>query len=193
MNQISKSLWITITAVSAVFGYLIGFLLVKWGKNFPRFLEVSIGDILQLLVTVILATGVAVWIKRKSSREEHRSQLLLDLIGGFHKDIDKIFDLGTRYMDSMSPNLQRSVLRQFKSSSCQLRLIFDVHEMEHLSADEAVCTSLWLKFLSFKKNLTDDPFMQQGKTYSADQKEKFELLHRDILRLTYKLRLQTYI
>lgn len=186
-NKIASLLLIIL---GVLVGIPIGVIIINWGIAGSSFLEVKLIQILELLLTILIAVFVVYFINSLVNRDLKKRDILFDLINAFQDRIAEIFTLGNNYIKQPDLEKERTIKSSFKAARILLSVIKDIKKdelVEKILEDDRLVNH----FLEFKISLTDSPFGEKQPAYSeSDLKEfqhRYEILSGDLYRCKLKI------
>lgn len=183
MKYISKDFWLNVITIILAGILLFSVILaIKGSSCQQKFFEIRLFEIIQLTVTIIIATGFSYFINRKLGNNGKINELIDESLKCLKNQINEIFHLALEYMQSPNKELENKILSLLKIAGGQINLAERLKDEKSLSALN-IDSDFKLKFFSFKESITDTPFGDNNvKNFSNERetllhKEYFEMLH----------------
>jgi len=178
--------------LSILLGFLGGVLWAHWATVAPTFYQVKVTEIIQIVVTILVAVLIGYLLNKRVGNEFRRREILADLVSRLQDTINTIYELGSEYMQKPHSNQESPILRQFKTAGALVSTLLDLKQNKHIPELEALEDSFKEQFFSLKRILTDSPFGEQGKVYPANRVSQFESKHSSILLNLYEFKIGLY-
>ncbi len=140
-------------------GFIIGCLFSNWNIVKSTFFEVKITELVQIVLTFIIAFFITSFVMKRTSNEQRRREIVLDLASKLHKYIDSIFEIGCRFLEKPNDKDKYNILSRLRDAGNLLHIIEKIKKSKCSKELEGFDVSnIKNLFFEFKRELTDSPF-----------------------------------
>jgi len=152
--------------IFSVIGFIIGFILKGIFENWQTlqltFFNITIIDVAQLLITIMIGCYITYYISNKISTEQKRKEIILNQTEEFAQSIREIYKTTCEYIAKPTNEKARIILAKFKNAS------FFIDAIEKKLTKKILkhhITNCQFQFLSLKASITDVPFMAKDSKF----------------------------
>lgn len=188
----SKLSLIVTALIFLIIGFLTGAVYVNWCNVSHTFFNITITDLAQIGLTLIIAIFITYLINRRASKEFKRSEIVLDIIERTIDRINKIFENGIMYMRNNKINTEPDLLGDHKKLGSLISLLNDLNKKYKISGIKKDLELLKKEYFSFKRLLTDSPFGENKRKYDKSIIGKYEDQYLSLIRLLYIMKMNIY-
>ncbi|MBN1907110.1 MAG: hypothetical protein JW927_18670 [Deltaproteobacteria bacterium] len=155
------------------------------------FLDVKLIEIIQLILTFIIAVFITYIINSVVNRESKKVEQIYMLIDNFHSKIIEISTIGISYMNNPDDEKATNILSLIKTAGNLLSTIYGLKK--HVVVKKLLDSNdLHRDYIKLKYLLTGPPFKEIDQYYSFQQKEKFERQYMLLSNKLYDYKINMY-
>jgi hypothetical protein len=169
-------------------GIITGSLLCKWNIIGDDFFKFTLTDVLTIMVTIGIGVFISFFLSRRTSNDFRRREILLEMINKYQKSVEKMYYVGSKYMDKQDLPSQRDVISCVKMVGINFSTLKNIIAQCQISSVEEVPRRIFRHYYSLKIVLTDTPFGQQGVAYSVAKKIQYEQQYQALINELYILK-----
>ena len=169
-------------------GVILGSLLCKWDKVGDDFFKFTLTDVLSILVTIGIGIFITFFLSKRTSNDFRRREVLLEMINKYQKSIERMYSIGSQYMEKLDLSTQRKVISSVKMAGINFSTLKSIMTQCQISSVEEMPNRLFKDYHNLKIVLTDTPFGQQGVTYSVGKKIKYEEKYQALINELYSIK-----
>lgn len=153
------------------------------------FSDVKITDIVQIIVTLIVAIYVTTIVNNQSSAYLKKREILIELLDNLNKEINAVHDNFQLYIGNKDDASARNILNHLKNYSVQYNYLRKLKSYDSLKGIDFVDDSLINNYLLYKSTITNSPFKTSNPEYSRDTLHKEGIIFQTICQtiLTKKI------
>lgn len=170
-------------------GTVIGCLLPMWCHVGQTFYSMRLIELVQLLVTIILAFVIVYFVTRNVGRDLKRREMLSELVSKVQNELSALFRMGNEYIEEPDKKKGKRILIMIKNISMLLAI---VQKGAKLLAEDESEEWIYQDFIMFKKALTDTPFGKEKPDYSEEMVNTIEERYNVLCKGLHGLRLRIY-
>jgi len=182
---------VSFLACGMLIGIPLGVIITNQCALSSVFLEVKLIQLIQLLMTLLIAIFLTYFINMLVNRDLKKSDIVCNLIDTYQNKLSDIFILGESYFQNADYEKQREIISSLKTASILLSIIIelkmDKHNKKFINYD-----GLWNDFIKFKIILTNSPFGEKNPKYSLEVIYNFESKYKLISGKLYNCKLKLY-
>lgn len=160
--------------LGVLMGIPVGVIITNWPTTSTTFFEIRLVQIIQLVLTVLLAVFIAYIVQSSVRKDLRRLEMISEVINTFQNMINEIFNLGDSYIRKPNREKQREILGALKKAGNKLSVIKDMKE--HTAGRKFIKYEghLTKDFWAFKRALTESPFGAKHPKYKPEDYRKFQ-------------------
>ena len=175
-----------------IIGVISACLYLKWGVIKPHFFEFTILDLLQLVLSVIIAFFLTIFVGNHLSNRQSQKSILHDQINTLEKKISQILEVSTKYMKSPTENGAREALALFKEARAKYYFIKAFSSKHHICKDTIFDTEFEKGVIHLRSILTSKQFLTETPSYDEKTIRKFLEKYESILNKLTEYKLKIY-
>jgi hypothetical protein len=185
----NKVILFIIIFVIFLFGFICGGLLSNWDIIKCTFFEVKITELVQIILTLIIAIFITSFVTTRTSNKIRRRDMVLDLVSKLHNCIDKIYEIGCNFLEKPIDEDKSNILGRFRDAGNTLHIIEKIQNTKNIKELEGFNVSIIKElFFQFKKELTDSPFR---KDIHVGTVISFNMLYTELSEKLYEYKIKT--
>ena len=170
-------------------GTVMGCLLAMWCNVGQTFYRMRLIELVQLLMTIILAFVIGYFVTRNVGRDLKRREMLSELVSKVQNELSALFRMGNEYIEGPDKKKGKRILIMITNISMLLSV---VQKAAKLLGEDDSEESIHQDFIMFKKALTDTPFGKEKENYSEEMVNTIEERYNVLCKRLYGLRLRIY-
>ncbi|MFA5926949.1 MAG: hypothetical protein WCT32_01225 [Patescibacteria group bacterium] len=182
---------ISLSFIFFVIGFVISALVLRWNILPDKFWDFSFSNLLNLLVTIIVALFVTHYISESVSDSSKKKEIVLGFLADFRSAIEKTLNSANDYTSNPSDQKAGRVDYDF---NCAMHQLNDIKKFTEAKIIEDFCFDDNLEncFLKYKMAVTNDPFKNRRARYTELQIQQMVSTQHDLLRKIDSIRLKLY-
>lgn len=178
--------------LSLSIGFLLACCILKWFEIKAFFFHITITDILEIFVTIIIVAIVTNILSNKINMALRKRDFILEIFNKFQNELIEIFTFGTKYMNEPIKDIEKKIVSKFKDASISLNLIHDILDSKNIKCKRFTYEIFRSDFSCLKVTLTDSPFGEKDAKYSKEKIDKFEKLYKKIIKNLFECKIDLY-
>jgi hypothetical protein len=143
---------------------------------------------LSILVTIGIGVFITFLLSKRTSNDFRRREVLLEMINKYQKSIERMYSIGSQYMEKLDLPTQRKVISSVKMAGINFSTLKSIMTQCQISSVEEMPNRLFKHYHNLKIVLTDTPFGQQGVAYSVGKKIKYEEKYQALINELYSIK-----
>ena len=170
----------------------LAYVLAKhWAKIEPNFYNVSITDLVQIGVTLLVAVFITYLIKVRTDLDLKRYEIMSNAVDELRAKFDCIFEMCCHYIQSKTKEEEAKMRQEMKNASILVDIILRLRRKNGLHGERGFEETCKRGFFAFKKAITDSPFAGRGKYTDAQISHIYSKYH-ELIHILYCYKLSLY-